>query len=290
MKKRSCFWKKCAVAVCCAAFGIGALGASHVLAADGDRAFDEEKAQETALADAGVQEADAQRLRTKYEREDGEDFIEVEFSCDGMEYEYVIRTWDAMILQWSVEGRDVGSAAAELSLAAENGAGAQAGEERGAAAGGAQSGEIQDETADNAQTGEEQGAAAGGAQSDEIQDGTADNAQSGEEQGAPAGGAQAGEERGAAEGEAQAGDSGRTQSAAGGRIAADGTQLIGFEAAKDAVLQDSGIAPEDAVFTKIKFECGRRFYEYEIEVSEGRSEYEYTLDAQTGEILEAERD
>lgn len=190
-------------------------------AEDSDRPIDEAAAQERALTDAQVSEADAQRLRTKPEREDGEDVIEVEFSCDGLEYEYVIRTWDGMILEWSIEGADVDDAVAEQSLAAGT-------------------------DAEDSQQAENP---------DPAQD-----------------------------------DGSRTAGETGARIAADGTELIGFAAAKEIVLQDSGALPEDAVFTKIKFEYDGRFYNYEMELREGRLEYEYKLDAQTGGIVEVETD
>lgn len=194
------------------AFGLALSAGMGVQAAD--TSVDEAKAQEIALKDAGIEEADAQRLNARYEREDGEAVIEVEFTCDRIEYEYLIREADGAVLEWSVDGRDVADAEAELTLK-----------------------EAQSEAEEDGQE------------------------QSG------------GQTRGA-----------------GGRIAADGGEIIGFEAAKEIVLEDSGISEADAVFTKIKFEYNGRYYDYEVEVSEGRSEYEYTLNAETGEILEAERD
>lgn len=71
--------------------------------------------------------------------------------------------------------------------------------------------------------------------------------------------------------------------------AADGTELIGVERAKEIVLQDCGDA-QDTTFAKIHFECERRFYEYEFEVYVGRLEYEYKIDAETGEIVHLEMD
>lgn len=230
MRKKNCVWKGRAAACCCilglaclpaAAFaqeGAGAADAgaeaqSEALLVSGEQGamraaelpLDEAGAQETALADAGVEEADAWNLRTKPDRENGEDVVEVEFSAGDNSYEYVIRESDGMILEWSIEGKDAGNALAELTL------------EAGAPA----------------------------------QDGTGQETEG---------------------------------------TAADGTVLIGIGAAKEIVLQDLGADAEDAVFRKLKFEYDGRFYEYEMELYLGRAEYEYTVDAQSGQILEFEED
>lgn len=76
----------------------------------------------------------------------------------------------------------------------------------------------------------------------------------------------------------------------GSKVAADGTVLVGMEQAKEIVLAEAGENAEDVCFTSIKFEVGRRYYEYEIEYYQGRSEFECTVDAQTGEIIKFERD
>lgn len=212
---------------CALALTISA-GALSIQAADS--AVDEEKAQQIALADAGLTEADAQRLSARYEREDREDVISVEFICDRIEYEYTIRESDGMILEWSIEGMDVGSAVAELSLS-----------DGAAPAGDSQSGTADDQS--DADTAADDGQ-------------TADAAKAGQN----------------------------------ALIAVDGGSIIGIEAAKEIVLQDAGVSPEDVMFTKIKFEYQGRYYDYEIEMSEGRSEFEYTLDAETGDIIEFEND
>ncbi len=74
------------------------------------------------------------------------------------------------------------------------------------------------------------------------------------------------------------------------KVTVDGTELIGYEEAVQIALDDSGIAEADAELVKLKFEYDGRFYDYELELREGRAEYEYKIDAQTGEIVEVERD
>lgn len=93
---------------------------------------------------------------------------------------------------------------------------------------------------------------------------------------------------GAADGNA-AGDDAQNDSAAV-KVTVDGTELIGYEEAVRIALDDSGIAEADAELAKLKFEYDGRFYDYELELRGGRAEYEYKIDAQTGEIVEVERD
>lgn len=205
MSGKRFFAGKCLAALCCVV-GFSVLTEMHDVQA-ADLHVDEAKAQEIALSDAGAQEKDTKRLNVRYEREDGEDVYEVEFYYDGLEYEYMLRESDGMILEWSVDGKDVGEASVELSLT-----------------------DYDEKDKDDEKQTEEK------------------------------------------------------------KTVADGTEVIGIEAAKEIVLQDSGIAAKDARFTKLKFEYHGRYYDYEIEVNEGRTEYEYTVDAESGEILEQEWD
>ena len=81
-------------------------------------------------------------------------------------------------------------------------------------------------------------------------------------------------------------DAGSPDGSAVVRTTVDGTELIGYEEAVRIAAEDSGATE----LAKIKFEYDGRFYDYEVELREGRAEYEYKIDAQTGEIVEAERD
>lgn len=225
--------------------------------------LDEASAQEIALYDANAKQEDAERLRTKADRENGEDVIEVDFYFENNEYEYTIRTSDGMILEWQIEGRDVSDAVAELSLTGGTAAGSAA-------------------QTDAASDAEVQTEAAGGA---EVQTEAAGDSAA---QTNAAGGAEAQTEA--------AGDSAAQTDAAAGAaqtpaefVTADGTVLVGLEQAKEAVRADMQDA-DSLLFAKVHFECERSYYEYEFEVYAGGREYEYTVDAQTGEVLFREMD
>ncbi len=122
---------------------------------------------------------------------------------------------------------------------------------------------------------------------------TGDAASSGAQKTDASGEAQT-EQDASAEGQTDAGaaDGNAAGAAAGSavKVTVDGTELIGYEEAVQIALDDSGIAEADAELAKLKFEYDGRFYDYELELRDGRAEYEYKIDAQTGEIVEVERD
>lgn len=180
------------------------LGADAALAVGENAAVDAAGAEEIALADADVTADQAERLHTEAEREDGEAVYEVSFKADGVEYEYQIREADGTILQWEIDGRDIGDVLVEQILQAAA------------------------EKADDAE-----------AETENLQDA--------------------------------------------------GT-LIGMERAKEVALSDAGMDAADVSFTKIKYEIEKRAVVYEVEFTQDRQEYEYTIDAYTGEVLRLEYD
>lgn len=177
-------------------------GANTALAAEDKAAVDAAGAEAIAFEDADVTADMAERVRTKSERENGENVYEVSFTVDGVEYEYLIREDDGTILEWEMEGRDLGDAVAEESLR---------------------------------------------------------------------------DSSGEAEG---------SQNESSGRA----DTLIGLERAKETALADAGLEAAEVSFSKIKFEKDTREVVYEIEFYQNRQEYEYKIDAYSGEIVEMERD
>ena len=191
------------------------LGANTALAAEEKTAaqsteaaaVDAERAEEIAFADADITADQAERLRTKEEREDGEWIYEVTFTVDGVEYEYQIREADGEILSWEVDGRDIGDAVVEESLKDDSDDVEKSGTEK-----------KETEKSENADT------------------------------------------------------------------------LIGIERAKEIALKDAGVEAADVSFSKIKFEKEKRKVVYEIEFYQDWDEFEYTIDAYSGEVLKKERD
>lgn len=94
--------------------------AAVVFATDAKSAFDSsvdsQEAEALALSDAGISADAVQQLRTKSEREHGENIYEISFAADGIEYEYQIREADGKILEWEIDGRNINDAVAEVTL------------------------------------------------------------------------------------------------------------------------------------------------------------------------------
>ncbi|OOB80368.1 MAG: hypothetical protein BEN19_05315 [Epulopiscium sp. Nuni2H_MBin003] len=65
---------------------------------------------------------------------------------------------------------------------------------------------------------------------------------------------------------------------------------IGVEKAKEIALNDAKITLTEAVFEKTSLEVDDGKFEYKIEFKVGNVEYEYEIDAQTGKIVETEKD
>lgn len=65
-----------------------------------------EKATEIALADAGFEESEVEKLKTKFGKENGKYVFEVEFTKDGVKYEYDILGSDGTILKNEVKSED----------------------------------------------------------------------------------------------------------------------------------------------------------------------------------------
>ena len=63
---------------------------------------------------------------------------------------------------------------------------------------------------------------------------------------------------------------------------------IGVDQAKAIAVSNSGFKAEDVIFTKTKLERAKGSGRYEVEFYKDRMEYEYSIDAYTGSILEYE--
>lgn len=61
-------------------------------------------AKRVALQDAGLEEADVSALRARLDFDDGRFQYEVDFYCDGVEYDYAIQAGDGDIISRDIEG------------------------------------------------------------------------------------------------------------------------------------------------------------------------------------------
>ncbi len=63
-------------------------------------------------------------------------------------------------------------------------------------------------------------------------------------------------------------------------------KYIGIDTAKEIALNHAGLASDEVRFSKAKLENDDRSYEYDIDFYYGTVEYEYTIDAENGNVLE----
>jgi len=72
--------------------------------------------------------------------------------------------------------------------------------------------------------------------------------------------------------------------------AVDTSAFIGEEKAKEIALKKAGITEDEADRLKVTLDRDDGFWEYEVEIRVGRTEYDAEIDAETGEILKWEVD
>ncbi|MGN0463954.1 MAG: PepSY domain-containing protein, partial [Acutalibacteraceae bacterium] len=74
------------------------------------------------------------------------------------------------------------------------------------------------------------------------------------------------------------------------QTASSGTEstsaFIGVDKAKSIALSDAKVKASEATFTKAKLDKDDGGYEYEIDFRSGGTEYEYSINAKTGKIIE----
>ncbi len=67
-------------------------------------------------------------------------------------------------------------------------------------------------------------------------------------------------------------------------------ELIGEEAAKEKALSHAGISADNALFERVELGKDDGRWEYEVDFRVGNTEYDYEIDAVTGEVRESDRD
>jgi uncharacterized membrane protein YkoI len=85
---------------------------------------------------------------------------------------------------------------------------------------------------------------------------------------------------------------GQERKAEGGTIrgTASTADYIGYENALAAALADAGIDSSQITGQEVEMDCENGVMIYEVEFSYGGQEYEYEIDASTGQIVSSEKD
>ena len=264
---------KAAVTVACMLVIVALVGTAVVFigrAAAGADAIGSDKAQMFAFADAGVDPTSAERVHTEFDYENGEFVYDIEFVAGGKEYEYRIKANDGAIISRSSELMDgqqnTGAATGNTDVQPQGSDDSNvitADEARAAAL--ADAGLSESEvTFTKTQLDRDDGV-----QVYEIEFYTSDR--------------ECEYEINATTGKviSRSSETYRTQSQNPGNAS-----YIGVDKAKEIAAGHAGISLSGATFSKAKLERDDGYMVYEIEFYSGGIEYEYTIDAVTGDIIE----
>lgn len=265
-----------AVVLAVAALGIG-IGAYATSQAE-KKSIGQDKALEIALSEAGVAAENASYTKVKLDRDDGYWVYEVEFYADGLEYDFAINSTDGKIIKKEIDGRKVDAVVSQRQSSAGQPSQSQSTQ---------QSARTYGITLEKAK---EIALRAAGVSSADAQFTKGkletDDGRMFYEVDFYAGGYEY-DYKIAMDGRVLEAEKEKRQEY-NSTTASD--SLIGVDKAKQIALSHSG-APADGVYfekAKLEMDDGRTYYE--IEFRFGVEEYEYDIDAVTGEILSFDRD
>lgn len=80
-------------------------------------------------------------------------------------------------------------------------------------------------------------------------------------------------------------DTKNSQAAGQSADISENDSFIGEEKAKEIALESAGVGETDVVFEKVKLERDDGVWQYEIEFRQGRTEYDFDIHAETGDII-----
>ena len=258
------------------------------------------EAKSIALKDAGLSEAEASALRVRFEFDDGRFQYEVDFYNNGTEYEYLIQAKNGEIIAKDIDGKgngnpDMQDAGNQPSADENSSVQPREDAENQPAANGNSTAQPQEDSLDEAKAAALKDAGLSesdvtfkkteldhshGTQVYDIEFYTSDTKYDYEID------ASNGTvlEKNIEQFQIQANPT--TDSA----INSSGNDYIGVDRAKEIALNHAQLNESDVQFAKAKLENDDGGAEYEIEFYSGRTEYDYTIDAVSGNIIEYDVD
>lgn len=258
------------------------------------------EAKIVALKDAGLSEAEASALRTRLEFDDGRFQYEVDFYNNGTEYEYLIQAKNGEIIARDIDGtengnKDMQDIGNQFAADGNSSVQPQKDAENQPAANGNSTAQPQEDSLDEAKAAALKDAGLSesdvtfkkteldnshGTQVYDIEFYTSDTKYDYEmdvSNGTVL-------EKNIEQFQIQANPT--TDSA----INSSGNDYIGVDRAKEIALNHAQMNESDVQFAKAKLENDDGGVEYEIEFYSGKTEYEYTIDAVSGNIIEYDVD
>ncbi len=231
----------------------------------------EEQAKTAALQEAGVSAEDVDRITVETDRDDGVRVYEIEFRADGVRYEYTVDAQSGEIVHWEIE-RKPGTDGAPVDL------------EEARAAALESAGRSEDEVVFSKAKQKKDD----GRQVFEIEFFVVDEAEYEYQIDLESGTIlEESYERWDEESARAYNKLSQNNEKTERNVEAEG--LIDLEEAKAIALEQAGLKADEVTFKKAKLERDDGRLEYEIEFFvAGEKEYEYEIDANTGEVLHVE--
>ena len=258
------------------------------------------EAKSIALKDAGLSEAEASALRVRFEFDDGRFQYEVDFYNNGTEYEYLIQAKNGEIIARDIDGKgngnpDMQDAGNQPSADENSSVQPLEDAENQPAANGNNTAQPQEDSLDEAKAAALRDAGLSdsdvtfkkteldhshGTQVYDIEFYTSDTKYDYEIDASNGTVLEKNIEQ------FQIQENPTTDSA----INSSGNDYIGVDRAKEIALNHAQLNESDVQFAKAKLENDDGGVEYEIEFYSGRTEYDYTIDAVSGNIIEYDVD
>ena len=222
----------------------------------------ESAAKEIAFTDAGISAEQVQYLWSKMDYDDGKAVYDVEFVVNGVEYDYEIDAVSGTILSVDQE--------ADNYRAANQTAGTQAAgtQTAGTQAAGTQTAGTQAAGTQAAGT-QAAGTQAAGTQAASQTSGNAASQKTTAQSNSTA----------------QTANQGSTVQTANQGSTVQQNNYIGEQAAQDAALAHAGVSAQNVSFVRTKLDWDNGRWQYEVEFYDQGTEYDYSIDAVTGEVL-----
>lgn len=303
MKKIKDFFatpKRAIVTSVCLVGGLGALTAGSVAVTASvakNNSIGNIAAEDIALKDAGIDYSQARIHRTEFDFDNGQYLYDVEFSSNGVEYDYRIKASDGTIL-WRDSEPMEGYAANVNGNQTQGQAQQPAAEQQQAQETLAQAQETlaqaqeAQKQAEAAQKQAQEAAAQAQQQQQQAQE-AQKQAEAAQKQPPQQPAAQTTQQQQPAAQSAPqqpAAPAAQPQPAPQPQQPAQNTSYISVDQAKNIALGQAGLSASGVNFGKTKLENDDGRAEYEIEFYSGTTEYDYTIDAVTGNVLEYDVD
>ena len=303
MKKIKDFFatpKRAIVTSVCLVGGLGALTAGSVAVTASvakNNSIGNIAAEDIALKDAGIDYSQARIHRTEFDFDNGQYLYDVEFSSNGVEYDYRIKASDGTILWRDSEPMD-GYAANVNGNQTQGQAQQPSAEQQQAQETLAQAQETlaqaqeAQKQAEAAQKQAQEAAAQAQQQQQQAQEAQkqAEAAQKQPQQQPAAQTTQQQQPAAQSAPQQPAATAAQPQPAPQPQQPAQNTSYISVDQAKNIALGQAGLSASGVNFGKTNLENDDGRAEYEIEFYSGTTEYDYTIDAVTGNVLEYDVD